>query len=511
MANANRLLRVFLCYASADEPDAHALYQRLLANGVDAWIDKEKLLPGQNWQEEISKAIRNSDVVIVCLSENSVNKEGYVQREIRLALDIANEKLEGTIFIIPARIRNCDVPIRLSAYQWVDIFSGNGYEKLLKALSVRAKDLGVQIPPNKPAPNEVAPVDLSNHLITNSEYRIFVKNTNHRRPHNWNITSPYFSANQGGNPVVTISWEDAVAYCDWADGSLPGAEISTPIADAPEILEWWDAGDEQKKQVRNVRTTSLVSTLDRGTAREDIGFRCVPVRSVPLRKWIFIGGGRYRLGTDLANFELLATTHRLLDTLRRPIIGRQIRSYSVPDFRITSTCVTNEEYFVFTQATGGKWPSHWNPKRLNSSDRPFPARLASQPVVNIGAEDAEAYCIWSRTRLPTWREWESAAAGLDRRSYPWGNNYTSSYCNSMESGRGSVTPVDEYPLGDTPEGVRQLCGNVGEWVISPTAGRFEIRGGSFSMPCEIWGLTYAFRQADIGFRAPDVGFRVVTI
>lgn len=61
-------------------------------------------LPGQNWDLEIGKAASKSDVVIVCLSAKSVSKEGYVQKEIRLALDMADQKPDETIFIIPARL-----------------------------------------------------------------------------------------------------------------------------------------------------------------------------------------------------------------------------------------------------------------------------------------------------------------------------------------------------------------------------------------------------------------------
>jgi len=142
-------LRVFLCHASADKPDVRALYKRLVADGVETWLDQENLLPGQNWQVEIPAAVRHSDVVIVCLSRKSVNKEGYVQKEIKFALDIADEKPEGTIFIIPARLEDCEVPNRLSMYQWVDLFSKDGYERLLRALSSRAGQLGRLSPGRK--------------------------------------------------------------------------------------------------------------------------------------------------------------------------------------------------------------------------------------------------------------------------------------------------------------------------------------------------------------------------
>lgn len=133
-----RPLKVFLCHASADKPAVRNLYKRLIADGVDVWLDAESLVAGQNWHVEIPRAIRESDVVIVCLSEKSINKEGYVQKEIKFALDVADEKPEGTIFIVPAKLEECTVPDRLSMYHWVELFEKGGYEKLLRALRLRA-------------------------------------------------------------------------------------------------------------------------------------------------------------------------------------------------------------------------------------------------------------------------------------------------------------------------------------------------------------------------------------
>jgi hypothetical protein len=100
-----RKLRVFLCHASQDKPIVRELYQRLLAEGwIDPWLDKEKLLPGQDWELEIEKSVEAADVVIVCLSKSSVEKEGYYQKEIKKVLDVSDQKPEGTIFIIPLRL-----------------------------------------------------------------------------------------------------------------------------------------------------------------------------------------------------------------------------------------------------------------------------------------------------------------------------------------------------------------------------------------------------------------------
>lgn len=142
-----RPLKAFLCHASGDKNLVRELYKRLTFEGVDAWLDKEKLLPGQDWRMEIPKAVREADVVVVCLSNKSVTKEGYVQKEIKFALDIAEEKPEGTIFLIPARLEDCPVPERLSRWQWVDLYEENGFIQLLRSLKLRAEAVGATVEP----------------------------------------------------------------------------------------------------------------------------------------------------------------------------------------------------------------------------------------------------------------------------------------------------------------------------------------------------------------------------
>ncbi len=138
-------LKVFLCHASGDKPQVRVLYKRLVAEGVDAWLDQEKLLPGQDWRVEIPRAVREADVVVICLSNKSITKEGYVQKEIKFALDAAEEKPEGSIFLIPARLEECVVPEQMSRWQWVDLYEENGFVKLLRSLKLRADKVGAVI------------------------------------------------------------------------------------------------------------------------------------------------------------------------------------------------------------------------------------------------------------------------------------------------------------------------------------------------------------------------------
>ncbi|MBV6402752.1 MAG: hypothetical protein CNIPEHKO_03065 [Anaerolineales bacterium] len=134
-------LQVFLCHASQDKLTAKELYEALNAEAwIDPWLDKAKILPGQDWRTVIEKAVEDSDAVIVCISTNSVGKEGFIQKEIRYAYDIALEKPEGTIFLIPLRLEEVTPPRGLRNLQWVDYFGSekqDHFRSLLEALKLR--------------------------------------------------------------------------------------------------------------------------------------------------------------------------------------------------------------------------------------------------------------------------------------------------------------------------------------------------------------------------------------
>lgn len=142
--DARRKLRVFLCHSSGDKPQVRLIYKFLTTLGSDPWLDEEKLLPGQNWELEIKRAVRASDVIIVCISKNSTNKVGFIQKELRQVLDVADEQPDDAVFLIPARLEDCSIPERLSGRQWVNLFEERGNDLLAKALQARTTQLSVE-------------------------------------------------------------------------------------------------------------------------------------------------------------------------------------------------------------------------------------------------------------------------------------------------------------------------------------------------------------------------------
>jgi uncharacterized protein (TIGR02145 family) len=158
MAEVPHHLRIFLCHSSGDRQAVRDLYNRLCADGYNPWLDVEDLVPGQDWQYEISCAISNADLIIVCLSKASINKAGYVQREIREALDVALEQPDNAIFLIPLRLDECEVPKKLSKWQWVNYFEVRGYDRLKSALNHRAKALGKGVLPAAEQKESFSPI-----------------------------------------------------------------------------------------------------------------------------------------------------------------------------------------------------------------------------------------------------------------------------------------------------------------------------------------------------------------
>jgi formylglycine-generating enzyme required for sulfatase activity len=285
------------------------LYQKLGTEGwIDVWLDEEKLLPGQDWDYEIERALDKSDAVIVTLSTDSVSREGYVQKELRFALDIALEKPEGTIFILPVRLDDCERPRRLRSIQGIDYFPPErrelAYARLRKSLELRANalDIVIETDESKPAPLRTTKEDLeveskreitqvvkhlsiikfapSGHAVYTFGEMEFVEvpagkflmgsskqdkpPENEKPQHTVDIPYDYFVArfpvtnaqyaayvnaegiihpvsnweNKRDHPVVNVSWNDALAYCQWLNGLRRNELPSGVVLRLPTEAEW---------------------------------------------------------------------------------------------------------------------------------------------------------------------------------------------------------------------------------------------------------------------------------
>jgi iron(II)-dependent oxidoreductase len=139
---------------------------------------------------------------------------------------------------------------------------------------------------------------------------------------------------------------------------------------------------------------------------------------------------------------------------------------TVAPFKIARAPVTNEDYAKYVDA-GGPAPVYWvkrdNEWFVRRYDRIEPLQ-PYQPVVHVSWDEANAYCAWAKRRLPTEAEWELAASGPLKKTYPWGDDRpTPEHANLDGRARGLVD-VAAHPAGDSRYGCRQMLGNVWEWT-----------------------------------------------
>ena len=102
--------KVFISYAREDAETAQKVARELTLRGIEVWLDSRELLPGENWEIRIAKAIRASDFLVSIISEHSSRKVGYVQSELRQALNWQQQHPSEAVYLIPLLIGDTEIP-----------------------------------------------------------------------------------------------------------------------------------------------------------------------------------------------------------------------------------------------------------------------------------------------------------------------------------------------------------------------------------------------------------------
>jgi len=512
----NRSLRVFLCHASDDKPAVRELYRQLCAEGwLDVWLDEEKLLPGQEWDLEIEKAVEAADVVLVCLSTHSVDKEGYIQEELRFVLNIADQKPEGAIFIIPIRLNDCPAPRRLRMWQYVDYYPKDrrkwAYERILQSLKLRAARLGISTV-NPAEENAHREADERARQEAEEKARKDKEEQERNAAEEWMRKQAEEKARQERETrEIKKAEEQARKAAKRTRSELKKKQprkfnYIRAIALGASLLCFLIAGVGINYLIKNWPFGSSHAGTD--TATPTPGPGDIWTRPTDGMVMVYVPDGKFTMGSD-AEDALAECQKYIIDCKRSWFIdGEPPHQIYMDAFWIDQTEVTNamfqkfmqmENYqtdakkngwsWVFNEAgldqvTGADW-SHPKGPNSNISNR------GNYPVTNISWSDAQAYCEWLDVRLPTEAEWEKAARGTDGRIYPWGTASPSCLLANYSGCIGDTTAVGSYTSGASPYGVMDTAGNVWEWVADWYSATYYSSSPSSTLGHK-WLTSYAF-------------------
>lgn len=424
-----RPLKVFLCHAHADRDPVHGLYTRLTNDGVDAWFDKAKLLPGQDWKLEIEKAVREADVVVVCLSKQ-FNQAGFRQKEVRLALDTAMEKPEGEIFIIPARLEECDNLESLRRWHWVDLFEDDGYERIMRTLRARADTIDAVLQVKR------------NQSITIS--------TSHTKPSN-KLKLAVISAIIGLFVIICLALASSFIL-----EKLTTQPTATPhsvgvITSYPGVLTSIPAGLEltlteaptQDANQNLVSTVIFTPTAYAGNLSTEI----VDPQGVQMR---LVPAGDFLMGAD-SDFSI---------SDEKPIHVVYLDAFYMDTYEVTNAlyemCVDAMVCDAPKQSDSYTHPNYYGNPQFDN-----------YPVIYVDWYMAKTYCEWRDSELPTEAQWEKAARGTDGRTYPWGDGLDcklANYFDGIYYCVGDTVIIGAYRNDNSPYEIYDMSGNVFEWV-----------------------------------------------
>ena len=305
----------------------------------------------------------------------------------------------------------------------------------------------------------------------------------------------------------------------------PSVELNCDSG-APDVTH---APPDTRRLIRNRQYCHLLSTKAK-SAFDDVSISCA--QSTMEHEMALVPGGQVRLSHDVG-----VNIHNGLE-----LVSQSSEPMTVDSFYLDRDCVTNADYVKFVVAGGYSKPLYW-PEAILANVLQFvdrtgqpgpkdwshgqPAReLLDHPVTGLCWYEANAYATWAGKRLPTTEEWQRAgtwpksSGSASELRYPWGNAFDPFKANTWACGLARTSPVDAFCDGQTPNGIRQLIGNVWEWVdaqFQPASQEgvsvlldetmAEVRGGAFDSYFHSQA-TCQFRTGHpLLFRGPNVGFR----
>ncbi len=123
---------VFISYSSENKAAAQELVEFLEEFGVSVWYDAFSLVPGEDWQAEIERAITSSRAIIVCVGGDGIR--AGMQRELAMMLSQAHNASKPLIVVLLPGADASALPSDFTEFQYLDLREGIGDSRSLVRL-----------------------------------------------------------------------------------------------------------------------------------------------------------------------------------------------------------------------------------------------------------------------------------------------------------------------------------------------------------------------------------------
>ena len=133
---------IFISYTRADRDRVAPYYSDLKHNSYNVWMDFHEIRGGQNWDFEIQQAMDSAVIIIAFISNNSVDKRGYVQKELCIAIEKWKEKLVDDIFLVPVMLDEMEIPLQIRSLQVIRETDANYLSNLRDSIVTQLTRLG---------------------------------------------------------------------------------------------------------------------------------------------------------------------------------------------------------------------------------------------------------------------------------------------------------------------------------------------------------------------------------
>ena len=115
-------MKVFISYAHSDEVLAQKVVAILEEAGLEVWDDTREILPGDNWAEQVARALKESEAMVVLLTPEATRSR-WVRREIEYALGEKRYSKRLILVLVgePADFSQEDIPWILWRFQMIKL------------------------------------------------------------------------------------------------------------------------------------------------------------------------------------------------------------------------------------------------------------------------------------------------------------------------------------------------------------------------------------------------------